>query len=74
MTQKHYVAVAKIIKEARVIAGDLGSMEEDIAAENMRAKIARELAEYFRVEGGFDVNGNRKFKRDRFMSACEVSE
>ncbi len=72
MNQKNYKEIARIIKEQECYP----DCNEDQAAESMREKIAKELADYFEEEDkkkfGFGVY--EKFTRSQFLKDCGVSE
>ena len=68
MTGKDYQAIATAIHDI-VAGGDRTGTE--MSAIRM---VAGSIADHLEVSGGFDLNGNRRFKRDRFMAATGVEE
>lgn len=65
MTRKDYQAIAAAVREGLDYAEDEGWVVEYTAVR---------IADALEQSGGYDTNGNRRFKRDRFLSACGVSE
>ena len=65
MTRKHYEAIAYTLRNVRPWS------EEPIALAAWN-EIVEALAKTLEVDGGFDLNGNRRFKRDRFLAACNA--
>lgn len=70
MTRKDYNAIADAILEVLEDAPDLAPAGE---VRTYRAAIeatAERIANTLEITGGFDLNGNRRFKHDRFMKAA----
>jgi hypothetical protein len=60
VTRKDYELIARTIRELP-------------EAPEVRARVAAEFAIVLKIEGGYDLNGNRRFKSDRFLAACGIS-
>ena len=64
MTRKDYNAIAAAIRE--VVETQVPSYSTVVMVEK--------LADCLEVNGGFDVNGNRRFKRERFLQATHIDD
>jgi len=66
MTRKDYELIAHEIRTSV----DQHAEDDDIMG--VIAGLAHRLAGRLSDEGGLDINGNRRFKRDKFLDACGV--
>ena len=65
MTRQHFALIAEVITDA-MRARELGPNECTMLAER--------FADALNITAGFNVNGNRRFDRARFLRACGVAD
>jgi hypothetical protein len=67
MTRKDYRLIAAALKEAREEMADSPDSLRGIDRATLR------LARALEIEGGLDINGNRRFKMDVFLAAAGIT-
>ncbi len=72
MTRKHFIAIAAALADARPDSRFTpGTSDEQISTywQQWAVDVLR-ITQTLETICGFDLNGNRRFKRDRFLAAC----
>ena len=67
MTRKDYELIAQVINYQREVC----DTQDSLAAVQM---VAEAMARALELDGGYDLNGNKRFKSDRFLAACGFGE
>ena len=70
MTRKHFEAIAAELRRQDPRPYDPDKVEWSSGAYCEWATIVLGIADTLSTLAGYDLNGNRRFKRDRFLAAC----
>lgn len=78
MTRKDYILIARTLREDAVHLGlddfnYASATDWHRGAYDQWSTTTLAIAKALQTEGGFDLNGNRRFKIDRFLDAAGLS-
>jgi len=73
MSRKDYIAIAAVLRSERPDAADVDAFERDPWASgtcDLWCTTVLAFARMLADQAGYDLNGNRRFDRSRFLAAC----